>query len=105
MVKGEGRGEGKLGRENGKERAEKIQRMRRVEERKGRRKKWRKKGEIGRRDEKGEGKDSKIQWVIQVNHNMNGRELPAKLLTKNRSISVFSGCTISSPLGKKVVYI
>ena len=39
----------------------KIQRMRRVEERRGRKKKWRKKGEIGRRDEKGEGKDSKIQ--------------------------------------------
>ena len=78
----------------------KTQRMRRVEERRGRKKKWKKKGEIGRRDEKGEGKDSKIQWV---NHNMNGRELPAKLLTKNRSISVFSGCTISSPLGKKVV--
>ena len=59
---------------------------------------------MGRREEKGERKreqkDSKLQWV---NHNMNGHELSAKLLTKNRSISVFSGCTISSPLGKKVV--
>ena len=59
-VKGEEEGKGNWG-EKMERNEQKIQRMRRVEERRGRRKKWRKKGEIGRRDEKGEGKNSKIQ--------------------------------------------
>lgn len=56
-----------------------------------------------RREESG-GKEREMKEVKKweggiVKHKMN----VSKLLTKNRSISVFSGCTISFPLGKKVV--
>lgn len=83
--KGEGRGEEKMKRNKQKSKVEEGREWRKGEgeERGGRN------GKEGRKGGRGG----------IVKHKMN----VSKLLTKNRSISVFSGCTISSPLGKKVV--
>ena len=63
---------------------------------------WRREGSGGTEREKKEvgrnGKEGR-KGGRGGKHKMN----VSKLLTKNRSISVFSGCTISSPLGEKVV--